>query len=164
MKILSKILGAILILLSLVLLVLRATGLEPQDRRPGLWLKGDLVTTPVADWSFANRIPTIKVQTRTWYLLPHSVTTGCVVYHGQLYLNSLVVPRAPRYPLGRQWNQNVARDPHVRLKIGNQLFDRTVSHVTDPSEIAAVTQRENEKYPSYNGPEGSIFNVFRVSN
>ena len=164
MRTLWKTVGGISVFLVLVLLILRVTGLEPRDDRPGLWLKGDLVTTPIADWSYTDKYQTDMVQTRTWYLLPHSVTTGCVVYHGQLYLNSLVVPRAPRYPLGRQWNQNVARDPHVRLKIGNQLFDRTVSHVTDPSEIAAVTQRENEKYPSYNGPEGSIFNVFRVSN
>jgi len=88
MKTLWKIVGGILVCLVLVLLVLRVTGLEPRDLRPGLWLKGDLVTTPVADWSYTDKYQTIMVQTRTWYLLPHSVTIWCIAYNGQLYLAS----------------------------------------------------------------------------
>ena len=79
MKTLWKIIGGILVCLVLLLLVLRVTGLEPQERRPGLWLKGNLVTTPVADWSFTDKYPKIKIQTRTWYLLPHSVTISFVL-------------------------------------------------------------------------------------
>jgi hypothetical protein len=75
MKTLWKIVGGILVCLLLVLLVLRVTGLEPRDRKPGLRLRGDLDTTPVADWSYTNKYQTIAVQTQTWYLLPHSVTT-----------------------------------------------------------------------------------------
>ena len=33
------------------------------------------------------------------------------------------------------------------LKIGNQLFDRTLSLVTDPAEKAAVLQARAKKYP-----------------
>jgi hypothetical protein len=40
----------------LLLVVERITGFEPNTRRPGLWLKGELVTTPVADWSFTDKI------------------------------------------------------------------------------------------------------------
>ena len=57
MKTLWKIVGGILVCLVLALLVLRVTGLEPHERIPGLWLKGDLVTTPVDDWSFTDKIP-----------------------------------------------------------------------------------------------------------
>ena len=28
-------------------------GCEPQDRRPGLWLSGEVASTP-ADWNFTN--------------------------------------------------------------------------------------------------------------
>ena len=54
MKMLLKIVGGILVCLALVLVVLRITGLNPHDRIPGLWLTGDLVTTPVTDWSFCD--------------------------------------------------------------------------------------------------------------
>ena len=83
---LLKVLGVVVVCLVLVLLVLHFTGLDPHERIPGLWLKGELVTTPVADWSFAEKQQTVKVQTNTWYLLPHSVTTWCIAYNGQLYL------------------------------------------------------------------------------
>ena len=101
MKTLLKIAGAILICLVLLLVVLSITGLEPRARTPGLWLKGNLVTTPVADWSFTDELSTVKVQTRTWYLLPHSVTTYCVAYNGQLYLDSFY-PAGVEYPHGRR--------------------------------------------------------------
>jgi hypothetical protein len=144
MKTLLKIVAATLICLVFVLLVLRVTGLDPKDRRPGLWLKGELVTTPVTDWSFTDKVRNVELQTRTWYLLPHSVRINCVAYNGQLYLSTVDPPGvdAPHV-----WNVNVARDPHVRLKIGNQLYDRALSRVTDPAEKAAVLQARVKKYP-----------------
>ena len=37
-------------------------------------------------------------------------------------------------PEGRHWNQNVVRDPCVRLKIADKLYDRTLVKITDPVE------------------------------
>ena len=88
MKMLLKIVGGILVCLALVLVVLRITGLNPHDRIPGLWLTGDLVTTPVTDWSFTDKVPNIKLQTQSRFLLPHSVTINCLAYNGQLYVSS----------------------------------------------------------------------------
>ena len=163
MKTLWRIVGGILVCLVLALLVLRVTGLEPHERIPGLWLKGDLVTTPVDDWSFTDKIPEIKVQTRTWYMIPHSVTTFCTAYNGQLYLTS-TYPKADQYPNGgRSWNSNVARDPHVRLKIGNQLYDRTLVVVTDPAEKAAVLQAKAKKYPQMRVSPKNTVVMFHVT-
>jgi hypothetical protein len=101
------------------------------------------------------------VQTRTWYLLPHSVTTYCVAYNGQLYLDSFY--RAGiEYPHGRSWNENVARDPHVRLKIGNNLYDVTLSHVTDPTEKAALRELKAKKYPQLKIPPDPQVQLFHV--
>jgi hypothetical protein len=147
LKIILKVLGVIVVCLVVALVVLRITGLPPHDGIPGLWLKGDLVTTPVTDWSFTDHIETVKVQTNTWYGIPHSVTTNCVAYDGQLYLTS-VYPAGVVYPNGRNWNANVARDPHVRIKIGNNVYDRVLSYVTDPAEHAAVFQMKRKKYPN----------------
>jgi hypothetical protein len=73
MKTFGKVFGIILVCLVVLVGVLRVTGLEPKDRRPGLWLKGDLVTEPVTDWSFVSKYATDRVQTRTWYFIPQSV-------------------------------------------------------------------------------------------
>ena len=163
MKIVLKVIGGLVIVLIVLLIILRITGLPPNGGRPGLWLTGNAVTTPVTDWSFTANYPTVEVQTNTWYGIPHSVTIYCVTYNGKLYLSSLVVPGAPAYPQGRAWNQNIARDPHVRVEIGDQLYDLTATYVTDPAEHDGVMASEMKKYPDFKYPAGSTFNVFRMS-
>lgn len=161
MKTVLKIAGVVVICLVLLLVVFSITGLEPRQRTPGLWLKGTLVTTPVADWSFTDQVSIVEVQTRTWYLIPHSVTTYCVAYHGQLYLDSFYRPDV-EYPHGRSWNENVARDPHVRIKIGDKLYDRVLIHVTDPAEKAALRELKAKKYPQLKIPPDPQVHLFHV--
>lgn len=172
MKTALKVIGVIVGCLVLLLVTLRITGFEPEAcpnpavswrcRVPGLWLKGTPVTTPVADWSFTDQIPTIKVQTRDLLGFPHSIATYCVAYNGQLYLTSVYAPGLPPYPHGRHWNENVARDPHVRLKIGDHLYDRTLVYITDPDLRAAVIQNKRKKYPRQVIPPGAYINIFHV--
>lgn len=157
MKRLLQSLGIIVVCLILILIVLRITGFGPHARTPGLWLKGNVVTTPVTDWSFTDKIPVVQLQTETPYLLPHSVNINCLNYNGQLYLVSV-------YPAGtaHTWNDNVMRDPHVRLKIGDDIYDRTVSLVTDPAEQEGVLQARHNKYPQLKVPPNSTIHVFHV--
>ena len=164
MKILLRIGGSILLFLIVLLAAVRVTGFEPKDcspfnrdfacKLPGLWLKGNVVTTPVTDWSFTDKIQQIKIQTQSPFLLPHSVTIWCAVYNGNLYLTSNP---------GKQWNDNMVRDPHVRLKIGDQVYDRTVQLIDDPAEKAAVLQVKGKKYPQWKVPPVSAVTVFRVN-
>jgi hypothetical protein len=158
MRTLGKIIVGVLVCLLLVLLVLRITGLDPNGTRPGLWLRGNLVTTPVADWSFADKIQTIQIQTRTWYLLPHSVNIGCASYNGHLYVGSIHVRPGVKY----RWNADVIRDPRVRLRIGNELYDRTLSLVTDPAEKAAMMQKKYKETQLLSS-RNLTSNMFRVS-
>jgi hypothetical protein len=157
MKRLLQSLGIIVVCLILILIVLRITGFGPHARTPGLWLKGNAVATPVTDWSFTDKIPVVQLQTETSYLLPHSVNINCLNYNGQLYLVSV-------YPAGtaHTWNDNVMRDPHVRLKIGDDIYDRTVSLVTDPAEQEGVLQARHNKYPQLKVPPNSTIHVFHV--
>jgi hypothetical protein len=162
MKTIGKILGGIVVLLILLLAGASITGLDPSNQRPGLWLKGDLVTGPVTDWSFTDKFRTIEIQTNTPFLIPHSVTTNFVIYNNQFYVDS-IYPKGIPYPHGRRWHENVARDPHVRLKIGNQLFDRQLVLVTDPMEVAAVNEIKAKKYPNLAGEmTNSTITVFRA--
>jgi hypothetical protein len=157
MKRLLKIIGGILVCLALALVVLRITGLNPHDGIPGLWLTGDLVTTPVTDWSFTDQVPTIKLQTQSRFLLPHSVTINCVAYNGQLYVTSTYSAGSPRI-----WNVNVMRDPHVRIKIGDKLYDRTLFVVTDQAERQGLLEAKAKKYPQLKTPANATINVFHV--
>ena len=161
MKTLLKVIGVILVGLVLLLVVARITGLEPTLQRPGLWLKGELVTTPVADWSFTDKIPNIQIQTNTWYMLPHSVTINCISNRGQLYLYSYYAAGLT-YPHGRRWNEDVARDPHVLLKIKDKLYDRTLVRATDPAEQEGVREATSKKYPDLKLAPGGTIVLFHV--
>jgi hypothetical protein len=163
MKIIVKIGGAVFVCMILLLMTLHATGFEPRDcttgaeswscRAPGLWLKGEIVTTPVSDWSFTDKFHTIKIQTQTPILLPYSVSIWCAVYNNNLYVTSY---------RGRRWVEDIVSDPHVRLKIGDQMFERTLALVSDPDEKAAVLQAKGKKYPEWTVPSASKAAVFRV--
>jgi hypothetical protein len=170
MKTLTRIVGVVLVCLVVLLVVARITGFNPtgdipgRGNYPGLWLSGTLVTTPVTDWSFVTQYKTDKVQTRTWYGIPHSVTTSYILYNGQLYLTSMF-PKGMPFPDGKSWVTNVMRDPHVRLKFGDNLYNCTLSHVSDPQERAAVLGPRAQQNPqllaadSTNGPVLHLFHV-----
>ncbi len=147
--------------LVVALAALRVVGLDPHERRPGLWLRGDLATGPPTDWSFTDEYQTIFVQTRAWYGLPHSVTTTCVAFNGHLYLTS-VYRQGLQFPRDRLWNENVMRDPHVRLKIDGKLYDGTLLLVTDPAEKNAVLDAKAKKYPRLAGADRSRTYLFRL--
>ena len=155
--------ATIFLCLTLVLVTLRATGFEPRDctnataswscRTAGLWLKGQVVTTPVTDWSFTDKIQTIKIETQTPVLLPYSVSIWCAVYKNNLYVTSY---------RGRRWVEDIVQDPHVRLKIGDRIFERNLSLVNDPDEKAGVLEAKGKKYPQWKVPPVSTAAVFRV--
>lgn len=161
MKSLLKTIGIIVACLVVLLVVLRVTGFGPHGRMAGLWLNGELATTPVTDWSFTDKIQNVQLQTNTWYGIPHSVNINCVSYKGQLYLDSFYAAGLT-YPHGRSWNENVARDPHVRIRVGNKLYDRTLVVVTDPALQEAVDEVKLKKYPTLKLPPGGTIVLFQV--
>src|SRR3984893_5662989 len=163
MKILKAGIVLIVVLLALTLLTLRVTGLEPQfcdlnDRRaphmiarPGLWLKGEVVTTPVTDWLFVDKVEhpgrslnTVLVETRTPYFIPHSVRTMPYVRNGQLYIRSHQDRMDVQFPNDKSWTSSVGRDPRVRIKIGDKLYEATMVLVADRAQAMALLGRRPE--------------------
>ena len=136
MKTSVKLLAGIVAFVFLLLLGLRITGLNPKGPRPGLWLSGTIATTAVADWSFSDQYSMIQVQTRPWYFVPHSVTIFCASYENRLHLQAL----------GKTWKGYVLRDPRVRIKIADRLYDGTAVPVTDQEEYRGVVQSMTKKY------------------
>jgi hypothetical protein len=157
----GAVLACLVAVLVVALVVLRVVGLDPKERRAGLWLSGEVVTTPVTDWSFTDTQQTVFVQTRAWYGLPHSVTTVCVARDGRLYLTS-TYRRGMEFPRDRLWNTNVMRDPNVRLKIDGRLYDARLALVTDPAEKDAVLEAKAKKYPRLPAVDTRQVYVFRV--
>ena len=157
-----KISGISLIVIALfTILSLLIVGYEPQDQSPGLWLTGELATEPVADWSFTEQHGEIFVQTRSPWFIPHSVTAYCATYNDSFYLFSAYYGGGD-FPDLRRWNKNVVRDPQVRLKIGDQLFDQTLSYIDDESIRMPVHQAFVDKYPQWASPGLENVHIFQV--
>ena len=119
---------------------------DPQDRRPGFWLSGEVVEEEVDDWSFSEAFAEIAVETRTWYAIPHSVTTVCAARGEHLYVPSLYL-EGGSFPDARLWNRNVVRDPRVRVRIGEQLYERRAVRVEESGEMGGVLEAFAAKYP-----------------
>lgn len=119
----------------------------------GFWLTGNVVRTPVTDWSFIDSIRNIQVQTHTPYLLPHVLTTDIARVDDHIYLFSEYFAPAPGkrdtrgdFPQARFWNRMVVRDPRIRVKIGDRLFDMRAYPLTAPAEIEMVRNVFLSKY------------------
>jgi hypothetical protein len=184
MKKMMMIVGVLLVALLIgTLVTLRITGLEPQymgSNRPGTWLKGEVVRTPIKDWTFVNSIvdpsrpkfwkgleapSTIMVETQTWYGIPHSVTTAVLVRRGQLYIHSNQGRFDREFPYDKAWTASVARNPNVRIKMGGRIYEVTLVLVPDRDEAAAIIGRPIET--KRNGPDGeehivSRFHLYHV--
>ena len=89
----------------------------PKDERPGFRLSGEVNQQVVEDWSFTSEARDVFVETATLYFIPHSVTVWCVTLGDQLYVSA-------DEPEGKLWVSNVARDPNVRLKIGDKIYEQ----------------------------------------
>ena len=125
--------------LFLLTLVWLSACFEPADRRPGTWLSGEIVTEEMRDWSFTDGHPEIWIETRTPYGVPHSVTIICASTNGKLYVGA-------RDPDGKRWVANVDRDPEVRLKIGDRLYEKRLVLIDDADVREAVSSAYAAKY------------------
>ena len=102
----------------------------------GKRLSGDELPYP-ADWSMCNDHPTIAVEARPDD--PHSVTTICFLHDGDL-----IVPAMNGSE--KQWPAMVARDPRIRVKIGDAVYPARADRLTDvsmPDLVASMAA----KYP-----------------
>jgi hypothetical protein len=104
-----------------------AIPIDPADQRPGTRLSGIVVEEPHPDWSFIQDRQEVLIQTSTWYLIPHSVTTTSFVVENDFYI-----------PCGwcetKHWPKNVAADPSITLKVGDNLYPRTAVKIGQDSE------------------------------
>ena len=121
----------VVVLLGLVVLayvVAMTVTVDPEERRPGLTLSGDQAADQQLSYTGRKKI---HVQTRTWYGIPHSVTTTSWLVDGIVHV-----------PCGRcdakRWPRNVAADNRVVLKIDGELYPRQAILISDDVERERV--------------------------
>lgn len=142
-----KLVSVVFILLSTVVLA----ACEPKDRRPGTWISGEVIETPVVDWEFSNEHPEIFIQTHPWYGVPHSVTVVVGTNGKQLFMPSIYYQEPKTFPEGKYWNGIVAKNPDVEVKMGDKVYPRTIRLITDESEFAVALEALASKYPTWRG-------------
>ena len=133
----SRIIG----LLACVLLITGslACSIEPSDERPGFRLPGRVAQQPVQDWWFAANAKEIFIETATPYFIPHSVTIRCLTLDKQLYVGAWEADT-------KRWVANVARDPNVRIKISNKIYEQKLEPITDAATSARISEGFARKY------------------
>lgn len=119
---------------------------DPAERRPGTRLSGELAANQDTDWAFLEGRTRAWVETRTWYLVRHSITVSAWSADGTLYVGC-------RQCDTKRWPRNVARDDRVRIKIGNAIYERRATRITDPAERQAVLG------PRTPGPGFAVFRM-----
>ena len=112
---------------------------DPADSRPGIWLSGEPVASPVTDWSFTDEHPEIFIQVSTPYWIPHSVTIVCATLDGALIVGA-------RAPDTKRWPSYIESNAEVRLKIGDRIYHQRLELVEDPQTVNAIVRAYAAKY------------------
>ncbi len=116
-----------------------ACSIDPSDQRPGLSLSGEVIQQAVDDWSFSSDVKEIFIETTTSYGIPHSVTAWCVIVGDKLYVAADDADK-------KSWVTNVARDPNVRIKIGDKVYEQKLAPITDAAIQASIDSGFARKY------------------
>jgi hypothetical protein len=95
---------------------------------PGGVLRGEVVETPVTDWSFVDASH-IALEVRPTD--PYSVNVGYVVRGGRLYVDPAE---------GRRWLACIRDDPRVRVRVDGRVYAARATLVTDEAERAGFEQ------------------------
>jgi hypothetical protein len=111
-------------------------GFGPCGPIPGGALRGERVSTPVADWSLANEVPRCELEVRPE--APRSMTVNCMAWEGRLFVSCSQCAR-------KRWAAMVEADARGRVRVGDRIHPVTLERVTDPSLLQAVWSARSRK-------------------
>jgi hypothetical protein len=159
----GKAVAALVAIVLAGLVVLRVAGPEPAHVdpnivisqglnyfvRPAFWQTGEVVRTPVDDWSFVadwvKKNGSIVLETQSPWFIPHAVRVTPIVMNNQVYIPSGQYRMERGYP-DRLWASNVFRDPRVRIKVGDKLYEMNLILVTNRAEAEKLLHRNPEMW------------------
>ena len=145
-----------------VLVLLVFAGCGPIGPIPGGALSGEVVSEPVADWSFTDQVENAQLETRPDD--PHSVNTWFAGVGPRLYVPTSMI-LGPKHPDGRSWVAHVSEDDRVRIRLGDAIYERRAVRVADDSpeyrEARAALEARYDIAPGDRDPERTIW-IFRL--
>ena len=109
-------------------------------------LDGEAVAAPVDDWSFTRDVQ--KIQLETDPDDPYSVNVWCDAKGPNLWVTA--------GSHSSTWAQNLLADPRVRVRVGDELYERRAVRVTDAAEVELVLSLYEEKYHYERNPNGAF--------
>jgi hypothetical protein len=111
----------------------------------------------VSDWTFTTKQPLIMIETQTVYFVPDSVTIFRATSGERFYV-------AARNTAGKSWLENVLRNPDVRLKIGDRLYEQRLVPIEDEkeSEVAYAAYVSKYGWPPTPPEQRSDYRFFEV--
>lgn len=130
--------------LAFVGLVSLALACRPIGPIPGGRLSGEIVTDPVADWSFASEAETLQLETRPDD--PYSVNVWFVAQGSSLWVAAGGGEKS-------RWVQNAGGDSRVRLRIDGKIYERMAVRVSEQTDLDAIVALYGTKYQYERDPE-----------
>jgi hypothetical protein len=147
MKIIGRVLGAIVLLIVLTAASLYIWG-EPIRRMPGRHLHGTVVTQPVEDWSFAASPKGTLCQIEVDSDSPEAVNIACIGVLKNLYVGHMVRPNQRR-----SWAEVLALNlDSARIRFGKNIYPVRATPVTDPAERQRIWDTGYTVLHAQNGP------------
>ena len=105
--------------------------INPNEQQPGTRLSGNFAEDQNPDWSFMEGRTRAYIETRSLYLIPHSITVSSWSQNGQLYVGCLACDT-------KYWPTNVVRDPNIRIKIDDKIYKRRAVRLSDEERDAII--------------------------
>jgi hypothetical protein len=115
----------------------------------GPLVAGELVTTPVADWSFATDVQEIELQLA---YESTSRTTWILVKDGAAY-----IPASLSFPPGKRWHKAADQNGAATVRIQGKLYPVTMARVKDEALAASLVDVVRGKYPSPPPGDGGVW-------
>ncbi len=103
----------------------------------GALVEGEVVATPVSDWTFATPIQTLELEVAPDH--PRSITTWFLVVDGVLYVPSGGAAK-------KTWPALVEQDGRVRVRLDGNLYALQATRVTDPEIAKRLSAAVKAKY------------------
>jgi hypothetical protein len=150
----ARLTGYAVVALVVISAVVYANRSNPLGPVAGRGLSGELVVTPVDDWSFTDDVSLIAVETRP--AAPHSVTTVCFTHEGVLYVPA-------QGASAKSWPHYAVSNPQTRILVDGKIYPVRATRVTDEALALALRSAAAAKYDFVSGdaPPEDVW-LFRI--